>query len=689
MLLNYKQPGNYKPHVIKEDLSVGIGFSPPDEDHYIVQAAGNIPKGFTGKLLGRLTFVNGICYARTYFDVKLAETRGCREITPPDVKERMLNRPLKKILVIRNAAFGDCLMLTPALRALRQKYPHATIDVFGRKDSRVVYENLPFIDGILMIRDTELGALVDEYDEVFDLIHSIECKPEADYMNALDVAANLLGVEIKDTRPIYNSTPREVEDARRCLLEMGIVPGRDKLIVIQAEATAKVRSLPYTTSLTVANQLALRGYKVLFVGHDMNLPGVRMLVHGDTPETMVRIAEPVPPGTRTVLRPHPSTGKEIQFQVADNHPNVIFAHRFNNKKPPRVHFAVCHFAQLVIAVDSFWSHLAAALDKPCVTIYSNYHPFTRTKYYDKTSIVVPDYKKVACGPCNGLFNTCPMFEGRVAPCIGSISPKKILEAADKRLAGMNPIFEEMRDNPPAVLDEARPCPMCMSTKHHPVTCKGTFIYVQCAFCETIFTAEYPDEDYWKTLRSKVKKNPYYRKCRNVDPKIFIDAISQGMKNCDRPLPKVPVTDLVSTNDKFHNRKAWKDYFDGKMVQASEKDSSPIQTELTIWADGLMEQEKPVVTIEKLMTRIQPGNYLALIIPLVDRYDRINTWKPLNPPVAGMHTVIPTQRALRIYFDKDHGLMKDRCQLVFISLSDEASIVMLQKPKEWNSSGVSR
>lgn len=681
MLLNYKQPGNYAPNIIKEDPSVALSFQEPTEPSYAVQADGNIPKGFTGLLMGRLVFVNGICYARTSYDVKIAETRGCRNITTTEMQEDLNKRNLKRILVIRNAAFGDCLMLTPALKALRMKYPEATIDVFGRKDSRVVYENLPFIDNILLLRDTELGSVISDYDEVYDLIHSIECKPEADYMNALDVAAELLGVQIEDTRPVYISSQKEIQLTKQLLFELGIVAGRDSFVTIQAEATAKVRTLPYLTSLTVANQLASDGHKVVFVGGDMNLPLARIYIHQTEGGSVTRIAEVPRPGTKIIRRSLKEGGPLLDFHLTENHPNIVFAHTLYSKYSARVHFGIAHFTKLAIVVDSFWSHLVAALDKPSVSIYSNYHPYTRTKYYDNTTVVTPDYSKVSCGPCNGLFDYCPMFPRQIAPCIGTITPRQILDSVKLKLKNLTPVFQPIRDTPPAVLEEIRPCPFCKATMSRPVTCKGEYIYVQCKYCESIFTAKYPGDKFWSNLKKTIKHNPHYRQTRNTDPRFYIDVISQGMKGCQRPLPKIPVTDLVSTNDKFHKRKAWKDYCEGQILQTKETEDSPIGTELTIWVDGLMESKDPLQSISGIIDRMKPESYLAIIVPLSDRYDRINTWKPLNACVAGLHTAIPSQQSFKIFFDKEEGLYKKDCQLVFISMNDSSSIVVLQRPKE--------
>lgn len=52
----------------------------------------------------------------------------------------------KSILVIAVARIGDTLLVTPAIRALKERYPSAQLTVLAHPKRREVLENLPFID---------------------------------------------------------------------------------------------------------------------------------------------------------------------------------------------------------------------------------------------------------------------------------------------------------------------------------------------------------------------------------------------------------------------------------------------------------------------------------------------------------------------------------------------------------------
>lgn len=54
----------------------------------------------------------------------------------------------KNILVIAVARFGDTLLITPVLHALKQRWPNAHIHVFAHKRSACILEHNPDIDCI-------------------------------------------------------------------------------------------------------------------------------------------------------------------------------------------------------------------------------------------------------------------------------------------------------------------------------------------------------------------------------------------------------------------------------------------------------------------------------------------------------------------------------------------------------------
>src|SRR5208283_2646102 len=56
---------------------------------------------------------------------------------------------VKNILVVSSTAIGDTLLSTPAIRAVRQRYPEAKIIAHFNAGNAELFENNPYIDGII------------------------------------------------------------------------------------------------------------------------------------------------------------------------------------------------------------------------------------------------------------------------------------------------------------------------------------------------------------------------------------------------------------------------------------------------------------------------------------------------------------------------------------------------------------
>jgi len=66
--------------------------------------------------------------------------RGLKDFSPGSVKN---------ILVVSSTAIGDTLLSTPAIRAVRKKYPHAQIIALFNRENIELFSNNPNIDGAL------------------------------------------------------------------------------------------------------------------------------------------------------------------------------------------------------------------------------------------------------------------------------------------------------------------------------------------------------------------------------------------------------------------------------------------------------------------------------------------------------------------------------------------------------------
>src|SRR5439155_4783130 len=109
---------------------------------------------------------------------------------------------MNRILVIRGGAIGDFILSLPALKALREAYPHAHIEILGYKHIAVLAENRFYAQAVRSIeyaalssffaRNAELSGELANYFASFDLIVSYL------YVSAVIFQSNVLRCAVKN-----------------------------------------------------------------------------------------------------------------------------------------------------------------------------------------------------------------------------------------------------------------------------------------------------------------------------------------------------------------------------------------------------------------------------------------------------------------------------------------------------------
>jgi heptosyltransferase-3 len=131
---------------------------------------------------------------------------------------------MKRILVIRGGAIGDFILTLPALKALRDAYPRAHIEILGYKHIAVLAENRFYAQ---TIRSIEYGPLSSFFAK------SSELPPElADYFASFDLVISYL----------YDPDEILENNLRRCGVE-NVVPGPAKIDKSEHAARQLVRPI--------------------------------------------------------------------------------------------------------------------------------------------------------------------------------------------------------------------------------------------------------------------------------------------------------------------------------------------------------------------------------------------------------------------------------------------------------------
>src|SRR6058998_2801652 len=102
---------------------------------------------------------------------------------------------MNRVLVIRGGAIGDFILTLPALKALREAYPHAHLEILGYRHIAVLAENRFYAQAVRSIeygplssffaKNSELSADLANYFASFDLIISYLYDPDRIFENNL------------------------------------------------------------------------------------------------------------------------------------------------------------------------------------------------------------------------------------------------------------------------------------------------------------------------------------------------------------------------------------------------------------------------------------------------------------------------------------------------------------------------
>lgn len=175
----------------------------------------------------------------------------------------------RSILLIRSGAIGDLLLLTPATKALRAKYPNALIwlschkrhwDIFAQGDTHFIDYPLP---------TSELA----QFDLIIPLENIVELSTEQ-RIHATDAFAQVLGVTVEDYRPVYKVTEQETQDAGYNFPRAdGQHIKRKPRVALHLHASAAIRGYPMQQWNVVLQTLLNRGWEIMLLGNRDGIKG--------------------------------------------------------------------------------------------------------------------------------------------------------------------------------------------------------------------------------------------------------------------------------------------------------------------------------------------------------------------------------------------------------------------------------
>lgn len=330
-----------------------------------------------------------------------------------------------RILVIKIGAVGDVVLVTPSLRALREKFPKARIEVLVGLESRQILQNCPYIDEVIVynkpflnksflnfvrlasqIRKTGFDAVIDfQNNRVSHLLGFFSAAPKRfGYRNKklsfllnhgikdtkerlLPVehqfkVLNLLGIELKNSRLEVWPSENDFKAVNDFLSQQWVIEGR-KLVGINIGGSRRWQTKRWPRGLLVqlCDQLAAAGFHVVLTGSKGDAEWAGMTVGA------------------AKLKPINAVGKTSLNELA----------------------ALIKRCSVFISTDSAPMHIASATGTPLVAVFGPTDPDRHSPGDENITIIT---KKIKCSPC--YKPKCSHYS-----CMKKIDVKEILEAIKK------------------------------------------------------------------------------------------------------------------------------------------------------------------------------------------------------------------------------------------------------------------
>lgn len=330
---------------------------------------------------------------------------------------------MAKFLIIRFSSIGDIVLTTPVVRCLRKQYPDAEIHFLTKHTFKSMLEHNPYIDKIHTMGDSfdlmlhELQA--EAYDYIIDLHHNLRTLRIKRFLkNVKSFSFNKLNVEkFILTNFKINTLPKEhiVDRYMETVASLAVINdgmGLDYFIPKMDE----IKNDDTPTS-------HLHGYIAIVIGAAL---ATKKLPLHKLKELCAAIDHPI------ILlggKEDYEDGKAIAAQDEIKIYNACGKFNLNESA------ALVKGAKLVITHDTGLMHIAAALQKPIISIWGNTVPaFGMYPYYGSRSnkeYDVVEIKKLWCRPCSKIgYNKCPKGHFK---CMEKIAVNDIVNLVRQRL----------------------------------------------------------------------------------------------------------------------------------------------------------------------------------------------------------------------------------------------------------------
>lgn len=352
---------------------------------------GLLPPGHA-LISSEVRFYKNVAFCPKFYWKKIHVQNKCRDISPRMFVKLRYKREMFNLIVFATGGLGDSLWIMPFARMLREKWVKSTILIVCDKRSGSVWQNVPYINGVVENLFWNVTGLLSKADEAFDfggIATFLKKEMRSDPVEAsFKMAGFALPKEKEKCRPKLICTIDEGKIAEAYLKKKGVDVKKDHIIAIGVEASTANRCWPFEFTKDLTKVLIEEGFKVLWLGKT----------------------------------------EEYKDKYLDEETKSIGAINLIGLTGVREVIAVISLCDLFIGPNSGLMVIAASLVIPTVALFGSFNPKLRCKFYERFEALWGRFK---CAPCNEHWTECR--HGHPAPCMKMILPSDVYSVAKRML----------------------------------------------------------------------------------------------------------------------------------------------------------------------------------------------------------------------------------------------------------------
>ena len=338
-------------------------------------------------------------------------------------RQRIDPSQIKKILLIRLRRIGDVILTTPAISALRQGIPAASISYIIERPYRELVEENPNLDKVIVLERkqslrefSKLLRLIRK--EKYDVVLDFHGGPRASFITLLSKAKLKVGYRIKYKNFIYNiklpRSPKEgyfhsVENHINLVKALGVnVKSLPPLYLPQARKTEveKVKKFIEENTLGGSKIIAIH----ISAGNAFRNWGVDNLVQ------LTNLLAQQPDVKIVLIGTSEDQKAEEEILKKSTASLLSLVGRLNLREAKEL---ISH-SSLFVGPDSGPMHIAASTSTPIVALFGPTLPAHFAPWQAKAFVVE---KELGCRPCKQ--RNCIYEDFR---CLRSIEPEEVYQA---------------------------------------------------------------------------------------------------------------------------------------------------------------------------------------------------------------------------------------------------------------------